>query len=673
MGKSKRKIGPSSAHSTYSRGITEGSSVYPADLTGQELLDKPCHSNTATQSYNTFPGSQGNAFTHDGAGKDIGVGNPFVSPHGLLAGSDFGKFKIATSTSVCLSNPVTLRIDALTAPAGCRGVISRPAHSVFDISAHSHDDGDQHHHQKQKEFRMHVVSSWLTHSSVKTEDLFFRIVTLATAVISVIVFAMAYGPSSNDLLMGPVFPESQFRIQAGTAITGPTSSHRIGAAVSSHSPFLTCLLLILSTFDTTSNGGHFIRAVAAKEMQILPSERPCEEQKGASSMPKRVLAVSFAGMKQGRRNRAVHSVDYVDRTLWGEGTDGTALDDPLGADGSSILGGGASAAVASSRSIGSFSTLPLSTSHRTTHRSHPPLISGNTKAHEHLRQPPSQKKAAVGFQSAMEPIKYGGGPLMVKGVNVYLIFYGSWGPGVTIVENFVRSLTNSSTTPLGSASVRRWWGINTLYSQYDGRKVSPIVRLRKVIYDRYSQGTYMAEDASGVWNVIVRQFRIGALPVDPNGVYLVLTSKDVFLGDAQQGFCRKRGYCGWHSIFSYGSTAIKFGHVGNAIAQCGYGCLRSFRRPSTPNGNAGIDGMISIVGHELAEAATNPDTATGWMDENGEENADKCSRQYGEVRELEFPRGKAIWNTAGQGGMKWLLQQNFNPLTQSCVSQGPLT
>ena len=42
-----------------------------------------------------------------------------------------------------------------------------------------------------------------------------------------------------------------------------------------------------------------------------------------------------------------------------------------------------------------------------------------------------------------------------------------------------------------------------------------------------------------------------------------------------------------------------------------------------PNGDVGVDGMVSIFAHELAEAASDPHL-DAWADEGGNENADKC-------------------------------------------------
>ena len=48
-------------------------------------------------------------------------------------------------------------------------------------------------------------------------------------------------------------------------------------------------------------------------------------------------------------------------------------------------------------------------------------------------------------------------------------------------------------------------------------------------------------------------------------------------------------------------TIIKYAWVGVPPASC-----PCYPQKTSPNGNAFIDGAVSVIGHELAEAATNP-------------------------------------------------------------------
>ena len=74
--------------------------------------------------------------------------------------------------------------------------------------------------------------------------------------------------------------------------------------------------------------------------------------------------------------------------------------------------------------------------------------------------------------------------------------------------------------------------------------------------------------------------------------------------------------------------------------------------------------MVDTLAHELTEALTDPDVATGWFDpRNGNENADACNTFYPAVKWA----GNAPYNLIGLDGFKWLVQSNVDPRTQLCI------
>ena len=48
----------------------------------------------------------------------------------------------------------------------------------------------------------------------------------------------------------------------------------------------------------------------------------------------------------------------------------------------------------------------------------------------------------------------------------------------------------------------------------------------------------------------------------------------------------------------------------------------------TPNGDFGVDSMISVLAHELAETGSDP-LINAWYDASGNENGDKCAWNFG--------------------------------------------
>jgi hypothetical protein len=236
-------------------------------------------------------------------------------------------------------------------------------------------------------------------------------------------------------------------------------------------------------------------------------------------------------------------------------------------------------------------------------------------------------------------INYNGGPVMVSGVNIYYIWYGNWSinTATTILTDFAESIGGSP-----------YFNINTTYYNGSSTHIPNLVSYAGATTDNYSRGATGLSDAD-IQTIVSSAISSGALgKPDPNGVYFVLTSADV----TKSGFCTS--YCGWHTHGTYtdttGKTDIKYSFVGNP-AQCITACAA---QSVSPNGNAGADGMVSIIAHELEEAATDPDL-NAWYDTRGYENADKCAWTFG----TEYTASNGAKYNMTLGGQKYLIQRNW--------------
>ncbi len=233
-------------------------------------------------------------------------------------------------------------------------------------------------------------------------------------------------------------------------------------------------------------------------------------------------------------------------------------------------------------------------------------------------------------------ISYHGGPLITSGPTVYYIWYGNWSgnSATTILDDFAASEGGSP-----------YFNINTTY--YDGSAV----HVKNVVNfsssnsttDSYSHGTALSDSA--VQAIVSDAITSGKLPSDGNGVYFVLTSSDV---NETSGFCTQ--YCGWHTHGTIGGADIKYSFVGNPD-RCPSACEA---QTTSPNGNAGADGMASIIAHELEEATTDPDL-NAWYDTRGEENADKCAWTFG----TESTASNGSKYNITLGNREYLIQQNW--------------
>ena len=231
-------------------------------------------------------------------------------------------------------------------------------------------------------------------------------------------------------------------------------------------------------------------------------------------------------------------------------------------------------------------------------------------------------------------ISYHGGPVMLGTTNVYYIWYGNWS------GNSANSILTNLASNIGGSS---YFNINTTYYNGSGTHVSNAVHYAGSTTDNYSHGTSLSDSA--IQAVVSSAISSNKVPKDTNAVYFVLTSADV---TASSGFCTQ--YCGWHTHGTISGSDIKYSFVGNPD-RCPSACEA---QSTSPNGNAGADGMASIISHELEEAVTDPDL-NAWYDSRGQENADKCAWTFGTTSTAS---NGSKYNVT-LGGMNYLIQRNW--------------
>ena len=240
-------------------------------------------------------------------------------------------------------------------------------------------------------------------------------------------------------------------------------------------------------------------------------------------------------------------------------------------------------------------------------------------------------------------ITYHKGPVMTSGITLYPIWYGTW-------TDANKALLNQFMSTLGGTP---HFNINTTYKNGSGVAVQNVINLGASTSDTgYSLGKALSD--AQIQSLVTGAIGANKLPKDANGIYLVLTSGDV---TATSGFLTK--YCGWHTFTTYSSTAIKYSFVGDPSA----GLNSCAGQTVSPNNNPAIDAMISVITHEIEEAATDPQL-NAWYDSRGYENADKCAWNFGATTTL--PSG-AKYNVSF-GGYNYYIQQNWiNSGSGGCV------
>lgn len=243
------------------------------------------------------------------------------------------------------------------------------------------------------------------------------------------------------------------------------------------------------------------------------------------------------------------------------------------------------------------------------------------------------------------PISYHGGPV-INTPAIYIVWYGNWNQnngsdtagGQQIIRDFAASVSNSS-----------YFAINKSYSNASyNALVSGAVSFSSPsneYTDKYSRGNKLRDQ--DIRPIITAAITAGKLPNSPSGIYFVLTSSDVSI---PSGFCNR--YCGWHTSEATSVGRLRYSFVGNANR-----CLSSCTMQAVgPNGNAAVDGMISVLAHELEEATTDPDL-NAWYDSSGQENADKCAWTFGH---FQYQVANGAWANVHLGTRDYLIQRNLS-------------
>jgi hypothetical protein len=115
-------------------------------------------------------------------------------------------------------------------------------------------------------------------------------------------------------------------------------------------------------------------------------------------------------------------------------------------------------------------------------------------------------------------------------------------------------------------------------------------------------------------------------------------------------------YCAYHSESA--SNAV-YANMPYPIykSKVGFTCgtEKNFGVIESPNGNPDADVEVSPTSHEINEAATDPDTNTGWYDSHGFENGDECAYIFGATQGAP---GRVFNQTIS--GFHFLTQEEFS-------------
>ncbi len=232
-------------------------------------------------------------------------------------------------------------------------------------------------------------------------------------------------------------------------------------------------------------------------------------------------------------------------------------------------------------------------------------------------------------------ISYNGGHVMLYPHNVYIIWYGDWSfnTAESIIPSMFQSIPGSP-----------YLNIATTYYQSGPQYIGNTLNLAGQVYDTYSFGSALSQN--DIESIVSEWIAPGELPIDPNGLYFVLTSPDVTESGSEGTFCAQvNGICGFHSHGTIDSFDLDYSFVGDSQTQCLNQQLNCGGQGGPHPDNPAADGMTVVISHEMMETLTDPGL-TAWYN----------SPPYTEVGDLCEDRNLYPDVTLSFGGSSFLVQ-----------------
>ena len=280
------------------------------------------------------------------------------------------------------------------------------------------------------------------------------------------------------------------------------------------------------------------------------------------------------------------------------------------------------------------------------------------KANENNDRKPGSAAAKVLGSATSNPILYHtGGPigLYTGPTQVIPVWVGDWSNAKrkanwnSVLSNLVTSLGGTGSINIAS----NVFNTNTLYFTSKGAAVTeltwPNITVSASIPAniRTAVGGIVPVTDADVATYINRALtnRVVSAPTSGRAIYVYIGASNTRLSS---GF--GTAYCGWHTYGTLGAKNIPY----IAIQDFTNTYLRACAAQTiSPNNDAQLDAMASVLVHEIDEVITDPDIRT-WYDSRGAENADKCAWSFGTTS----LSGGAKYNYSANG-INYLIQMNW--------------
>ena len=285
----------------------------------------------------------------------------------------------------------------------------------------------------------------------------------------------------------------------------------------------------------------------------------------------------------------------------------------------------------------------------------------------YITQQVKQARAAAVGSSATNPISCHGSCSVYSGsIAIIPVWAGSrWDSNNLsnwndILSKLVNSLGTKTVATTGTSNVFGTNGVGTigLTTGYFSKLLSPATPPTLSWFDNTdvtpipNNATNVSDNAVGT---VINNFITSHPNLNINGAKPIYVYIGAFNTRLSSGFGTR--YCGWHT-YGTSSTLNRIPYI--AIQDFTTTDLSACARQTvSPNGNAQLDAMASVLVHEIDESITDP-YLNAWYDARGAENADKCAWTFGATTTITTTGALhgALYNFS-VGSVNYLIQQNW--------------
>lgn len=206
-------------------------------------------------------------------------------------------------------------------------------------------------------------------------------------------------------------------------------------------------------------------------------------------------------------------------------------------------------------------------------------------------------------------IDYHNGPFPSLTSIVYVIWYGNWASNIADQITIANLASEIGSTP--------YFNIVRLYTNAAGQAPNSAITFGGGALDAYSHGATISD--ADVEAIVAGQVLAGGVPLDPQAIYVVMASADVWESSGLDVT-----YCAFHNTGIVAGSAFRYVFIGNPARspqRCGQQGLG-------PNQTWTGDAAASLLAAELFNVVTDPGFSA-WYDKLGLEGADKCAWTFG--------------------------------------------